>query len=143
MKRKIIFLLTACIAVLSVNPYLSAQNEDNKSNGTLEVIGISIPDTIVFSPAKGMKITAGQITVYLVSGEDSFQGKVSFSGSFSLSGNAFSLPFDQAMQYAELDSECVIEAYNFNVPANFKAQKIRFLIDRREMYYNLEKDEWE
>ena len=138
MKCKISILTTLLIifSVMNCNQAL-AQNNENKSNGTLEMLALYVPDFIAFKPAEGQTIET--YSVFLVSGTKSYQAL-----------KTKSLYLDIKMVDGKLQSTCTdkseIRAMNFDIPnseINFKPEKIKFVIDNIEMYYDLTKSEWE
>jgi len=114
-----------------------AQGKDKKSNGTLEIVALYIPDFVVFKPAKGKEIK--EVTVYLVDGTKSFRA-------YKVSAHSVKIEVDKngGLKSTYIDST-EIRAMNFNIPTTeyFSAKKIKFVADTQEMYYNLEKSEWE
>jgi hypothetical protein len=126
------------LAILLGSAPAFAQGKDRKSNGTLEIVALYVPDFVVFKPAKGKEIK--EVVVYLVDETKSFQANkvsaVSVKIEVSKDGSLKST-FTDATE---------IRAMNFNIPSSpplFNTKKIKFVADTREMYYNLEKSEWE
>jgi len=148
MKRFFLILVTilTAISTLCSNQLLAQSNESNnnesksnesKSNGTLEIIAIYEPDFVVFRPAEGKRIKT--YSVFFNSDTKSFK---------ALHTKALYIDIEQVD--GKMQSTCTdkseIRAMNFNIPSSesfFKALKIKFIVDGEEMYYNIEKSEWE
>jgi hypothetical protein len=115
-----------------------AQETDKKSNGTLEIVALYVPDFIAVKPAKGKEIK--EVAVHLVDGTTSFRAnKVSAAPIKVEVGKSG----DWKTTYTD---ETEIRAMNFDISSTapfFNTKKIKFVVDGKEMYYDLEKSEWE
>ena len=132
MNRRI-FILTTLFIVLSAafGNRVSAQSNDSKNNGTLEIIALCLPDTIVFKPAAGVKIPTEELYVSFISGEESF-----IPESFSVSGNV-GLNSNFGLIYG---NDTKLTAVN---TSGLKPQKIKFVVSGKEMFYDVAKSKWE
>jgi len=130
--------LVAIVAIIGMTVF-SAYSQGNKSNGTLEIVSVNIPDSIVFTPSSEVEIETGKLEVFLVSGLKTLQtglSAVSAPGGLKMyvkNGEFVSAFTDKTTFYVK----------NFDIPADFKAEKIKFVVEGKEMYYNLAKSEWE
>jgi Thiol:disulfide interchange protein len=131
--NRFFFSLTVLFLVLSTTfgNQVSAQSNDSKSNGTLEIITLSLPDSIVFKPTTGISIPAEELYVSFISGEESFAPEF-----FSVSGTV-GLSFDGGFIYR---NETALIVKN---TSNLKPQKIKFVVSGQEMFYDVAKLEWE
>ena len=138
MKKKILIVTALFITIFAISSnQMFAQETSNKSNGTLEIIALYVPDFIVFKPAKGQKVKT--YSVYLVSGTKSYRA-------LKTSG----LYLDVEMVDGEMKTTCTdkseLRAMNFDIPSTetfFKPQKIKFVADDKEMFYDLTKSAWD
>jgi len=115
-------------------PTTALQNINSKSNGTIEIIGIYLPDSIVFKPAEGIEIATEKLHATLLSATESL-----VPNSFSVSGS-LKLNFNGGLIYTD-NTKLVIKDLNYSV--DFKPQKIKFIVDGKEMIYDITKFEWE
>ena len=95
-----------------------------------KMIKVSAPDSVVFTLSKGVTIEG--ISVYLVSGTQSFEGVSRGSGGMSIRNNKM-----------YLTDQTIITAKDFKTPEGFKAQKIKFNTGDKVVYYNIAKKAWE
>jgi len=134
-KLGILILTTLLITLLAISSNQAlAQNNESKSNGTFDIIAIHLPDSVVIKPAKGIKIDADAINVYIVSETNNIPAEKSV-------GVSGKVGFNFSGGYIFTD-ESIITIY-FKVPADFTAEKIKFVVKEEEMYYNLAKFNWE
>ena len=95
-----------------------------------QMIRVSAPDSVVFTMAKGQMVAG--VSVYLISGTQSFEGTSFASGGMSIrNGRMY------------LTDETIITAKNFKAPAGFRAQKIKFDTGDMVLYYDIAKKAWE
>ena len=110
------------------------QAQNSNSNGTLEIINYKIPDFVRVKPAEGIKFNT--IEVYLVDGSKSYKATMHEHKNVSVNRNSQITYSDQSE----------ILAISFAIPGtdkSFQAKKIRFIVDKKTMHYNLEKTAWE
>jgi len=107
------------------------QNVIHKSNGTLEIVAIYAPDFIILKPAKGKEFKA--IAAYFVSGKTSYQASL-------IRGLAVSIDKDWKATYTD---ESEVRFSNFNTPIDYVPQKIRFVVDKKEMFFDVARSRWE
>lgn len=132
MNRRYEVLMIFLITVLAVSNYqMVAQSMDNKSNGTLEILSIDLPDSILFKPADGVKLK--DFNVSLVSGTNRIKPGNYVANKAMLSDEGGPVFSENARLYA----------MSFEIPADFKVEKIRFEVDGKEMYFDIAKYEWE
>ena len=102
------------------------------------IIALYVPDFIAFRPAKSIEIK--KLEVFLVDGTKSFKA-------YKVSAEPIKIEDDDdGNKIGVFYDETEIRAMNFNIPSTehfFKAKKIKFVADGKNMYYNLEKSEWE
>jgi len=111
-------------------------NSGDKSNGTLEIVTLYLPDFIVCKPAVGQKMK--NVEVYLV-GDNSWDK--SYKASKIVTDPVI---YDGAGTWWTTDKS-EIRAI-FDIPRNdvlFKPKKIKFVVDGKEMYYDLSASKWE
>ena len=94
------------------------------------MIKVSVPDSVVFTLAKDKMIEG--VSVYLVSGTQSFEGVSQGSGGMSIRNGTM-----------YLSDKTIITTKDFKTPAGFKAQKIKFNTGGKTFYYNIAKKAWE
>ena len=111
------------------------QSNVNKSNGTLEIISIHAPDSVTFIPAKGIEIQSWKLEVYLISESTTLEARY-----YAASGETKLSPSGQGIFSDRNES---VSALFINAPADFKTQKIKFVVDGQEMIFDLDKNEWE
>ncbi|MDR1169557.1 MAG: hypothetical protein LBK97_01820 [Prevotellaceae bacterium] len=133
MKRTIV--LVAIIAIASVGNVWS-QTASGKNTGApktlLRMIKADVPDSVVFTLTQGKEVAVKQgISVYLVSGEQSYAGETGASGSMSMHNNEL-----------YLNDQTILIANNFKIPDGFKAKKIRFDIADTVLYYDIATQAW-
>ena len=104
------------------------------SNGTLEIISINVPNSIVFKPAEGIEIRNTSLRVFLVSETTSYKANFIAIGNMILNGSESFFVFT---------NKSILRAIDFKVPVNFKANKIKFVVDNKNMSFDLDKSEWE
>ena len=141
MKTRIMIVMAAviCVCLLAFPVYSQDKAKPaggavgDKSNGTLEIIALYTPDFIVFKPAKGKKFK--EYSVHFVSGSKNY-------GAFKTT--ALKVDVDVAKNFqVTFTDESEIRAL-FNISDNsFKAEKIKFIVDGKEMYYDLNQSKWE
>ena len=134
MNRKFLILVTILtIVCTTIQHQAFAQSMENKSNGILEIISLHIPDSIIFKPAEGVEIKSWTTEVSLVSDTNSFRHTLmAAEGSMKLSPEGRFIYIDK--------TEKVIPF--FNVPSDFEAQIIKFVVEGNEMYFDINKLEW-
>lgn len=119
---------------------MSVQNDETTmkgiSNGTLEILALNLPDSVIYKPAEGQVFESGTVSEYLVYNTTNILAKERrVSGTVMLSsenGNTTWKFGDQSRVVAI-----------FDLPEGFKAQKIKFVVAGKEMYYNIAKSNWE
>jgi hypothetical protein len=106
-------------------------------NAKLEIIALFVPDFIAFKPVKGVEFN--DYSVYLVDGEKSFK-----AAKTNAVGVGIQYDGDGKIQTV-YNAQSEIRVMNFDIPDNehFVAKKIKFVLDDKEFYYNIEKSEWE
>ena len=135
MKQKII-LAAFLIAALAMD-VTQATAQNSKSNGTIEIIALFVPDSVMFKPAAGVKIKFGDLNVSLVSGTESVEARnYHLSGTFGIKMN-----MDET-EYIFNDGT-LLNAVNFNPPADFKPKKIKFEVAGKKMFYDIALSEWD
>lgn len=140
MKNKI--LLLAIVTVATVGNVWSqtgsnAQNisEEGKSNGTIEIVALYVPDFVAFRPAKGKECKEWE-TWFISEKGDSIR-------SFLTKGLRLNIEMKDGNMQAICTDKSEVHAL-FNIQDNFfKASKIKFIIDKKEMFYNLADGGWE
>ena len=135
MKRKIVILTTMMIAFFTAtNNQALAQNN---SNGVVDIISYNIADTVIFKIVdwKSIKHIA-DVNVFLVAKKKEIKPKsvkadpVEFVGEFSMN----TIP---QTSYTE-DTKFY---FKFIAPKN--AEKIKFVINNKTMFFNLVSAKWE
>ena len=138
MKRKIVVLTTMMIAFfMATNNHASAQDNDSKSNGIIEIIALFIPDSVVFKPAEGIEIAFDSLSVFLVSEERSYE-----CGNYNLNGS-FNVEFSNGRTKYTFVNETRLRAFDFKAPIDFKAQKIKFVVGKKDLIYDIINSKWE
>jgi hypothetical protein len=123
---KRVFILVI-IAVFAVSNQVNAQS--GKSNGKLEIIKVSVPDSVVFTVANGEKVK--KVVVSLVKGEQTTGSEVYISGAVTYRNGGMIFT-----------NESVLTA-KFKTPVDFEAQKIGFKVDDGAVtYYNVAESKW-
>ena len=136
MNRKVLVLLTVLAVVfMACNHQVFAQDKNYKSNGTLEIIAVHVPDSVVFKPAEGVEMQSWKTEVSLVSGTRSFRAIY-----FASEGLTMMAPDGRAIYFDKTEKIC---AFPFNVPSDFEAKTIKFVVNGKEMYFDLVNSEWE
>ena len=108
-------------------------NAQNEQKTIFRIVEASIPDSVVFTMIEGEKLSTNVgISVYLISGEQSFNGKVSASGELDFSSTSGMF----------LNSKTKIIATDFEIPIDVKIIKIKFVAGNKVMYYDVVKKEW-
>ena len=140
MKKKNLVLTVLFIALFMGNNYqMSAQVIESKSNEILEIISIDIPNSVHFKPAKGVEIKSVELSVYLVSETANIRAE-----EFKLKeGSQTSIGLDKGKLTYYYSDKSELYAMKFNVTANTVIQKIKFVVDEREMYFDIAKYEWD
>jgi len=139
MERKILILVTVLTVFTASKHQACAQSMGNKSNGILEIISLHIPDSVIFKPAKGIEIESWKLYVSLVSDTTIFWADYSTAeGVMKLSPDGF---FSNRRIF--LDETEKIRFYSFKAPSDFEAKKVKFVVDGKEMIYDLVNFEWE
>jgi len=113
-----------------------AQSDDNESNGALEIVALYVPDFIVVKPTAGAKIK--KWAVWLISKD----GK-SFPA-FKTEAIGVKIKMDAKNNLeATITEEAELRAM-FNITDNlFQAAEIKFVLDGKELFYDLDAKEWE
>ena len=133
MNRKI-FVLVTVLAVVFVASKHQLFAQSNKNNGTLEIISAYVPDSVVFKPAEGIEIAQKSLVVFLVSGTTDFR-----VGNFWASGSTKLSPSGEFIFY----DKTILCAFDFKVPSYYKVEKIKFVVDNKEMIYDFANFKWE
>ena len=138
MKKKILTATALFIAIFAISSsQMFAQEVANKSNGTLEIVSIDIPDSIVVKYAEGQAINR-KIDVSLVYNKQTFLSKKIIANPIVVKEDkkgAWSVIYTDATKFCAKD---------FDISdANIKIQKIKFVVAGKATYYNLETSEWE
>lgn len=114
-----------------------SQNSGIISNGTLEILEISLPDSIVFKFAEGKAAKVKYVFVYLVNNKENIPAKEVVANPVNVNPN------DKAWTFSYSD-ETKFCAKGFAIYGNTEIQKIKFVIaGGRTMYYNLQRSQWE
>jgi hypothetical protein len=101
----------------------------SKTETLFKIINNGVPDSVVFTLTPGNEIKA--ISVYLVSGEQSFGGATYASGTMRMSsGN---------MYFTE---KTILTSKEFNIPDGFKAKQIKFDTGDTILYYDIAAKKW-
>ena len=118
------------------NNQISALNDDNRSTGALEIVALYVPDFIVVKPTEGTQIK--NWAVWLISKD----GK-SFSA-FKTKAIGVKVKMDAKNNLeATITDETELRAV-FNITDNlFQTAEIKFVLDGKELFYDLDKKEWE
>ena len=102
-----------------------------------EITALYLPDSIIFKPVEGIEIESSTLTVSFVSKTNPLRtGEITASGELRLTarnGEMVHLLTDKTKLYAK----------NFNLPADFEPQKIKFVVEEKEIFYNIVEDKWE
>lgn len=135
MKKQIVFLTILCVtALLAGNNKVYAQSGNTKSNGTLQIIKVCTPDSVIFTVATGKEIEG--VSVSLVGKGQEINGETRMSGAMSLK------TINGKMVFFYNDGSRFISS-NFKIPAGFKPEQIKFTADGKVMYYNIALSKWE
>jgi hypothetical protein len=125
---KKVILSTVFITIVAVFG-ANCQRGDQSAKTIFRIINVSVPDSVVFALTEGNEIEA--ISVSLVSGEQNVEGGTYASGNMSLrNGKMY------------ITSESVLTAKDFNLPAGFKANKIKFDTGDTVLYYDIASKKW-
>jgi hypothetical protein len=127
---------------------IKTESKQAKSNGVFEIISCS-GDSVKFKAVAETQF----YSLALVSGEQTVEAQA-FSntedtvhwanGSMFWPGSSMSLPAAFGIGAMTLPAGTVMKIYDFSVPENFKAEKIRIITEgTNEMFYNLLKSSWE
>ena len=131
-RREVIFVMLLFAVFMATNNQAFAQSDGKKSDRKIEMIGVYLPDSIVFKPAAGVEIKSANLQASIVSGSESFTPK-----SFNVSGQIGLM--DGGYKYLE-NSILKIE---LNYDSSFKPQKIKFTVDKQDIIYDIATSEWE
>ena len=105
---------------------------------TVEIVALHLPDSVIFKPASEIQIEFASLEVSLVSkSNDLIKGKLTAFGEIILMGNK------EGHLVQLLTDKTKIRVSNFNLPYNFEPQKIKFVVNSKEMYYNIANAKWE
>jgi len=130
MKKVFLSLVFWVMLVFAANCQTQTQSGQTQSAKQLfRMIKVSVPDSVVFTLSEGKMIEG--VSVYLVSGEQSFEGVSSGSGA---------MHYQDGKMY--ISDQTVITS-KFKTPVGFKALKIKFEADGKTMYYNIAKKAWD
>jgi hypothetical protein len=105
-------------------------------NGTLEILSVALPDSVVFRPAPGVEIMQGTLIVSFVSGKTDIRMPYEASGTFRISmtpGNTIFYFINQT----------TFTAKEFDFPAGFKPEQIVFTVAGKDMTYDIARSAWE
>lgn len=132
MHKRLIFFFATFVAVFAVyNHQVYAQAKNN----TVEIISLHLPDSVVFKLAEGVRVTSGTVSVYLVSGAKNIKAN-------ELVANPVNISLDsKGGMIATYIDETVFRAKNFK--PGFRAQKIKFVVDKKNFLYDIAKSKWE
>jgi len=126
-------------ATIYSNPASVQNNEDKSlSNGTLEILTINIPDSIVFKCVEGKISKKSNVYACLV-----YNGKEIAPEKIVADPVLIKLDTKGSFTDVSYTDETKFYARNFNVNANARIEKIKFVVDGATMFYNLEKSKWE
>lgn len=125
-------LLIATLTFASVSGY--SQDVSPQSNGTLEMLQVHLPDSVVFKPVEGVEFKTSELYMSILSGEEEFSPQY-----FGLSG-IIGLSFDGGSRCTH---QTTISVENLDFPAGFKPEKINFVLNGKEMVYDLATSRWE
>ncbi|MCL2760801.1 MAG: tetratricopeptide repeat protein [Desulfuromonadales bacterium] len=114
-----------------------AQGAVGKSNGTLDILAVFPPHFIAFKPAHGAEIR--NIDVYFVS-ENGFQQSVQ-AGTLSYKRANTETVQNSGPEVVYTD-KTEIYAMGFDPLSNFEAQKIKFVVDGKEMFFDIVGAKW-
>lgn len=135
MKKQVVLLVTICIAALMTgNCKVCAQEGNSKNNGTLQIIKLCIPDSVIFTVVPGKEIE--YIRVSLIGDGKEINGETYVSGIFNLK------TVNGQMIYT-YNQKSRLSANSFNIPEGFNAERIKFETDGKEMYYDILKSAWD
>jgi hypothetical protein len=135
MKNKIFLcVLSVLVWAGSADAQQETASPSSLSNGTLQIIKVCVPDSVIFTVAPGKEID--YVGVYLTG-----EGK-EFEGSTRVSGNLSIKTVNGKIAYSYTD-ESRFKTDEFNVPAGFKAKYILFKASGKNMYYNIALSKWE
>jgi len=124
-------------ATIYINPALVQNDEDKSiSNGTLEILTISVPDSIVFKFVEGKISKKSKVYACLVYNGKEISPK-------EIVASPVLLKADKNGYDTSYTDETKFYVRNFYIDANAKVEKIKFVVDGATMFYNLEKSKWE
>lgn len=106
-------------------------------NGTLEILSVALPDSVVFRLAPDVEITQGTLEVNFISGTTSVRSAYWASGTFRVRDLAAS---EMILIFTD---QTTLVAKEFDFPAGFKPKKIRFTVAGEEMTYDIARSAWD
>jgi hypothetical protein len=102
-------------------------------NGTLVILSVAMPDSVVFRPAVGIRIPSRELNTTFVSGQEKFSPR------YLQAEGIFGLSFDGGTIYRE---ESIITAKLSDAPAGFRPERIVFTVSGREMVWDIASAAW-
>jgi len=131
-KKIIVVALFYALSVMCSNILLG----QDISNGKLDIKALYIPDFIVFKPSAEQEFK--EYAVFLVSGTNNYNAIITKG-----SGLKVEMVDGKFLSTATDKSEIRV-IFNISEPGSIvEIQKVKFVIDGEELYYNIEKSEWE
>lgn len=135
MKRKLSFrIVLFVIALPSFVQMANGQDKNDESNGTLQIIKICAPDSVVFTLAKGK--TIDYVNVHLIGKGQELEGTTYVSGSIHMK------MVNGETVFTYNDKSRITTKWT-DIPSDFKAEQVRFKTDQNVMYYNITGKRWE
>jgi hypothetical protein len=106
-----------------------------QSNGTLTLLKLDLPDSIIFTMAEGKEVE--KVFVELLTDDRSFDADVFIRGIFHVKTSA-----NNGVIYSYTDQTMLI-GKNFKLPHGVQPKGIRFSVEGNKMYYNTVLKKWE
>jgi hypothetical protein len=112
-------------------------------NGTIDIISVAMPDSVIFRPAAGVEFPIRELSVHVVSGSS----KVEFT-SLNIRGVLFKISGNQALSFdisnGFVNSKSRIRSYSNSerLPDDGRPRRIVFTVSGREMIYDVERALW-
>jgi len=135
--KPIVLTIVFTVVLMLSNSQVFAQGSKNKSNGTLEILDIYVPDFIAFKPVKGVEFK--NVDVYLIAGTKSYG-----AGKKTAKGLNITMAESGILETIHTEhSEVHVMIFDTPSTSNFVIEKIKFVVDDKEMFYNLIENKWE
>ena len=127
--KKLIVILSATILFFAANNNTFAQSDNNTtSNGIIEIIDVYTPHFVAFRFVQWEDVK--KVTVYFISGREELQAEVTQAKNINIGK-------DWETSYSE---KTIITALRSSFPNTFRLEKLKFIVDGIEIFYNVSKE---